>query len=143
MGFFEGRRAAGDDPDDDGEIDEVDELDEPRAAYVGGVVPIEAIIARTATAAVGLRGIVAYPDGFELRLTAWVRRPARGRRRGPFGWGSILLDPSELGAGDALPAELATSSMPTTSAKPHDEHSRSGPTWQARPTSRTRSSSST
>jgi hypothetical protein len=85
VGFFDGRRSARDELDDD---EEIDEIDEPRAAYVGGVVPVTAIIARTTTAAVAVRGIVAYPDGFELHLAAWVRRPRRrGPRRGRPSWG--------------------------------------------------------
>jgi len=101
VGFFDARRSARDELDDD------EEIDEPRAAYVGGVVPVTAIIARTATAAVAVRGIVAYPDGFELHLAAWVRRQRRSApRRGRANWGLILLDASELDDNDTLPAEF-------------------------------------
>jgi hypothetical protein len=107
VSFFEGRRAAVNAHDDDEEIDEIEDLDEPRSAYLGGVVAVEAVIARSETAAVAVRGIVAYPDGFEFRLVLWVRRPHnRGRRRLHPMWEPIMLEPLGLDPGGELPAEF-------------------------------------
>jgi hypothetical protein len=90
------------DPEDDDDFD--DDFDfEPQARYLGGVVPLELLIARSDAAAFGVRNLVAYPDGFELTLSAWVRKPARGRR-GRFHQ-SIILNPMDHD-GDDLPPEL-------------------------------------
>jgi hypothetical protein len=61
----------------------------------------------THAAAVAVRGIVAYPDGFEFRLVLWVRRPlSRGRRRGHPMWEPIMFEPLGLDRGGELPAEF-------------------------------------
>jgi hypothetical protein len=84
VGFFDRRRP---EPEDD-EPDDEDELDEPRATYLGGVVPIDALVARSESAAVAVRHVVAYPDGFEFTVEVWVRLPAPRRRP----WEPIMLE---------------------------------------------------
>ncbi len=45
---------------------------------------VEEIIGRSDDAAVAVRRITAFDDGFQLDLVAWLRRQARGRRRRRF-----------------------------------------------------------
>jgi hypothetical protein len=52
--------------------------------WTGGVVSFEAVIGRSDNAAIAVRRIVAFQDGFELELVAWVRRPSPQRRPGRF-----------------------------------------------------------
>jgi hypothetical protein len=83
MGFFQLPEPTDDDrfaEDDD------DEFDDPTAHWVGGVVPVEVVVARSDKAAVVVRGIVAYPDGFAFTLESFLHRSVRRRRRGhrPF-----------------------------------------------------------
>lgn len=101
MGFFEGRLPARDERDEDAE----DGVDEPPPAYLGGVVPREVLVARSETAAVAVRGLVAFPDGFELRLALWTRGPRH--RRGGHPWVPPTRPrPADLDEGAGLPDEL-------------------------------------
>lgn len=78
MGFFD-RSSDVEWPD----FDDSDDID--RAVYLGGVVPLETLIARSETGAVGVRSVVAYPDGFEFTVVAWRRRrPPQGDARRSF-----------------------------------------------------------
>jgi hypothetical protein len=56
----------------DGEVEEEEEpdaFDELRpASWIGGVVPLELVVSRSQQAAVVVRGLVAYPEGFESRF---------------------------------------------------------------------------
>jgi hypothetical protein len=108
VGFFDDRKAAldqGDDENDEGDGDL--DLEEPRAAYLGGVVPIEAVLAQSETGAIAVRGIVAYPDGFELQVVLWARPPSHGARRQRRGmWGAIAVDRSDLDGRDPLPPDF-------------------------------------
>jgi hypothetical protein len=74
MGFFEipPRDVAED-------LAEVDEEELVEARWLGGAVPLEELIAVSAEAAIGVRGVVAYRDGFRIEVVAWVRRPQRRR----------------------------------------------------------------
>lgn len=81
-------------PEDD---DSVDEL--TRGCWLGGIVPIEAIIGRSGKGAVGARGLVAYPDGFELEIVAWLHESSRWRR-GRLGHGDVMLAGSRFGPRD-------------------------------------------
>src|ERR1700722_6789236 len=85
MGFFEipPRR------DDEQEPPEEEELPEPR--WLGGALALEELIAVSEQAAIGVRGIVAYRDGFRLELLAWLRQPPPRRLRWMPG-GHIMLD---------------------------------------------------
>ena len=65
--------------EDDELAEENDEFDSP-SHFLGGVVPLELLIARSETAAVAVRSIVAYPDGFERTVVGHVRLPPRQRR---------------------------------------------------------------
>jgi hypothetical protein len=82
MGFFQLPEPSEDDrfaEDDD------DEFDDPSAHWVGGVVPVELVVARSEQAGVVVRGIVAYPDGFAFTLESFLHRSVkRSRRRRPF-----------------------------------------------------------
>jgi hypothetical protein len=80
-------------------------FDEPQSVFLGGVVPLELLIARSATAAVAVRSIVAYPDGFEFVLSAWMRRPVRQRRRGRM-YRPLLIDPMDLDGDGEIPDEF-------------------------------------
>lgn len=73
--------------------------------WLGGVVALESFIGRSDEAAVAVRRLVVFGDGFELDVVAWVRRPRR--RRGRF-QREILLSPREgsLDDGDSLRPEL-------------------------------------
>ena len=57
----------------------MDELQEGR--WLGGVVAVEEIIGASEQAAIGVRRIVAYRDGFQLDAVARIRRPERRCRR--------------------------------------------------------------
>ena len=78
MGFFDvPEREPGDDLDDE----EEDAFDDARpAAWVGGVVPLQLVVARSGDAAVVLYRIVAFPEGFELTLNTYVHRSVPRRR---------------------------------------------------------------
>lgn len=63
--------------------------DEPTDLHIGGVVPLEAVVARSQFAAVVLRNAVAFPEGFEVHVVSLVRRwpeelRSRRRRHAPF-----------------------------------------------------------
>lgn len=103
MSFFAHRRRPHDD-DEDESFDSLNDFTEPRGRYLGGVVPVELLAARSESAAVGIRGLVAYPHGFEFTVVAWVRspkRPRRGRRFRP----SILMSPMDF-EDDEMPDEF-------------------------------------
>jgi hypothetical protein len=76
MGFFDIPPLDEEDEELGAEIDEL-----PEGRWLGGVVPVEEIIGASEQAAIGVRRIVAYPDGFQLDVVAWVRKPERRRRR--------------------------------------------------------------
>ena len=88
MGFFD--LPEHDPEDDDLEPDEDEEFDDGRPGpWVGGVVPVELLIAQSEEAAVTVSRIVAYPDGFELTVNSYLRRSvrrARRRRHHPMMW---------------------------------------------------------
>ena len=48
--------------------------------WVGGVVPLEVVVARTDRAAIVLRGVTAYPDGFTLELSWHLHRSVKPSR---------------------------------------------------------------
>lgn len=100
MGFFDRRR---DSIDDEIEIEDDDALESP-AIHLGGVVPIEALLARSETAAAAIRGMVGYPDGFAFTLAVWVRTPVVRRRRRLLS--PIMLDPLEIEPGEEPPPEF-------------------------------------
>lgn len=79
VGFFDGRLSDADDVEDDAE------LDDAQGIYLGGVVPVEVLIARSESAAVAVQRLVGFPDGFELSVHAWVRAPVRRPGWGPTG----------------------------------------------------------
>lgn len=54
----------------------MDELQEGR--WLGGVVAVEEIIGASEQAAIGVRRIVAYRDGFQLDVVARIRSPSGG-----------------------------------------------------------------
>jgi hypothetical protein len=70
-------------PDDEvAEEEEPDGFDDLRpASWIGGVVPRELVVARSQQAAVVVRGLVAYPEGFEFTLQAFVHHSVRLKRR--------------------------------------------------------------
>ncbi len=86
MGFFEIPPR----PDDELAPPEEEELPEPR--WLGGALPLEDLIAVSEQAAVGVRGIVAYRDGFRLELLAWLRQPPPRRRRRWMPGSHIVVD---------------------------------------------------
>lgn len=95
------------DPENEGDTDDWFEDDEPQPAlYLGGVVPLEAIVARSETAAVALRGLIAYPDGFELTVSSWTRPQSPRERRRSRRWRPAFLGPMDLEPGEEIPAEL-------------------------------------
>lgn len=77
-------------------IDAVDEEELAKAdpPWVGGVVPLELLMARSEDGAVVLRSIVAFPDGFELCLQ--LSTPQRGFRDRDFCFGVIFPDGTRL-----------------------------------------------
>ncbi len=94
MGFFEIPPPEPDDLDSAAE----DEVTEPR--WLGGVVPVEELIGSSDRAAIGVRCLVAYRDGFSLSLVAWLRRrPPRALRQ--LGGGHIQLNPHRFGIREA------------------------------------------
>ena len=100
MPFFERPPREHDDEDDD-----FDNFVEPRRNHMGGVVAVELLLARSDTAVVAIRSIVAYPDGFEFTLTCWVRRHPRPRRPRRFRQ-PVLMHPMEVEDGEDLPPEF-------------------------------------
>ena len=70
MPFFERPEPPPEDEDieDDDDFDVLDETNR----YLGGVVPLELLLARSDSAAVAIRGVVAYPDGFELSVVTFT-----------------------------------------------------------------------
>ena len=83
--------------EDDEDLDEdVEDFDDFHSTYLGGVVPVELLVARSDAAAIAVRRIVAYPDGFEFTLDVWIRKPLRRRRRGLRFGSAILLDLDEI-----------------------------------------------
>jgi hypothetical protein len=77
-----------------------EEPEEPVAPrWLGGVLPVEELIARSGQAAVAVRRIVAFPDGFQLDVVAWLRRPRPLSRPGSGRWrgARIQLSPHPFG----------------------------------------------
>jgi hypothetical protein len=102
--FFE--RPQGEQDDDDESFDE--DFSDPHDRYLGGVVPLELLVARSDTAAIAIRNLVAFADGFEFNLKVWVRNPPRRRpgRRRPRFHGPILLELYDVADGEELPGEF-------------------------------------
>jgi hypothetical protein len=90
MGFFRVPDPAEDD-DIFGEDDDEFEFDAPSSKWVGGAVPLELLVARSDQAAVVVRNLVAYHDGFGFVMEAFLHPSVKlgRRRRGP----SIFHDP--------------------------------------------------
>ena len=76
MGFFDVPEP---EPEDD--LDDEDAFDDARpAAWIGGVVPLQLVVARSDEAAVVVSRVVAFPEGFELTLNTYVHRSVPRRR---------------------------------------------------------------
>ena len=79
MGFF-------DLPERDPEEDDVAAVDEnpfddlQPGPWVGGVVPLELVVARSDDAVVLIAGLSAFPDGLELTLKSYLRKGVRRSR---------------------------------------------------------------
>jgi hypothetical protein len=86
MGFFD--LPAGN-HDDEEDLDQTD--DDLPGRWMGGVVPLEAIIARSEIGAIAVCRVLGFPDGFELEVVAWLRKPPRPRRGHPFSQ-ALMLD---------------------------------------------------
>jgi hypothetical protein len=76
MGFFDELTFPGweDDSQDDLAFDQPEWFGSPRG-WLGGVVPLEVAVARSAKAAVFLTRFVAYPTGFSMTANALARSP--------------------------------------------------------------------
>jgi hypothetical protein len=115
VGFFEGMGFPEPEGDDEPEFDQPEWFGAPEG-WVGGVVPLELLVAKNEEAAVYVTGLVAYPVGFSLEVNTQVRsrRTARGMSYGWHGhhgmWPHDLTDVDEEGEGlrsvDDLPPEL-------------------------------------
>jgi hypothetical protein len=94
------------DPGEDLEIDEDDDgvTDLRPARWVGGVVPVELVIARSDEAAVVASRVSAYPDGFELTLVSFLSSSVKPRRRRNLHHPMMWHDTGE--PGEPLPDEL-------------------------------------
>jgi hypothetical protein len=78
LGFFDDLPSPwGDAEDEDEEEYEAPEWLEAPEDWLGGVVPVQALIARSESAAVYLSRIVAYPVGFEVTIDALTRARQR------------------------------------------------------------------
>ena len=99
MGFFDDVDLPEDEFDEE-DFDEPEWAGPPRG-WLGGVVPLELLVARSERAAVVATNLTAYPTGFEFRLRVLTRRtePAFDDAFGP-GWRSRRR------AGPGLPPEL-------------------------------------
>jgi hypothetical protein len=75
------------------------------AVYVGGVIPLEVLLARSGKAAVAVRGLIAYPDGFEFSLCTWLHPTVAARRRRSRHL-PMVLGPWEVEPGEELPPEF-------------------------------------
>jgi hypothetical protein len=105
--FFDERVRALAEDEDDEELEVEDPFGDDRGFWVGGIVPIEAVLGRSDIAAVVIRGVVAYPDRFDFTLLSWVRRLVGGReRRGRRGWRSPLMHHMHLEPGEEIPGEF-------------------------------------
>jgi hypothetical protein len=93
MPFFERPEPPPEDEDLEDE-DDVDLLDETNR-YLGGAVPLQLLLARSESAAVAIRGLVAYPDGFEFTVVTFTRRRPNGRRRRRRLMRPMLIHPFE------------------------------------------------
>lgn len=58
--------------------------DDRRVPYVGGVLPYVKVVAQTNDVAVVLTRVVAFPDGFEMQISRFVRGAARKVLRNSF-----------------------------------------------------------
>ena len=85
VGFFDLPDA---EPDEDDDYDDEDAFDGMRpAAWAAGVVPIELVIAKSEQAAVVVRQMAIYPDGFDLTVQSHLHRSVRpGRSRHWMMW---------------------------------------------------------
>jgi hypothetical protein len=102
LGFFDDLRSPwGDARDEEEEEYEAPEWLEAPGNWLGGVVPVQALIARSEAAAIYLSRIVAYPVGFEFTLDALTRNRQRGYAFDPMGWEGASPD-----IGEGLPEGL-------------------------------------
>ncbi len=83
------------------------EFDPGTSPWIGGVVPIELVLARSDEAAVVLRQVVAYPTGFDFTIEAFLHRSVPRRRRVPFGPRRHHQNPDEDVPDDFLRVGLA------------------------------------
>ena len=60
-------------------------------------MPVEELIGVSAQAAVGVRRIVAFPDGFQLELVAWLRTAPKWRPFPGYPRRQIILSADRLG----------------------------------------------
>ena len=83
MGFF-------DLPERDPEEDDIAAVDDDPfedlqpGPWVGGVVPLELVIARSDDAVILIAGLSAFPDGVELMLKSYLRKGVQRSRRNGF-----------------------------------------------------------
>jgi hypothetical protein len=87
--------------DEDLELDE-DQYEGPYSApWIGGVVALDLLVARSGQAAVVVNRMAAFPDGFSPTLEMYLHRPVKGRRNHahPMMW-------AEYGPARSVPDEL-------------------------------------
>jgi hypothetical protein len=74
MGFF-------DIPPPEQDEDDFSDLEEyPEGRWMPGILPLARFIGRSEQAAVGVGQLLVLPDGFEINVVAWLRRPPQRRR---------------------------------------------------------------
>jgi hypothetical protein len=93
LGFFDDLPPS-DEGEDDEEFRSPEWLEAPED-WLGGVVPVQALIARSESAAVYLSRIVAYPVGFEFSIDALTRTRQRGYAFDPM-WEREEGPPAEV-----------------------------------------------
>lgn len=114
MGFFEDIDLSWPSEDEPEEWAEPEWMGKPKG-WVGGVVPLELLVARSESAAVYVAKLVAYPSGFAFAVNTLVRQDGSAGALRHTAWDSGLgwpHDPDELGLGggparvEDLPPEL-------------------------------------
>jgi hypothetical protein len=73
VGFFDEQKPPDWEPEEEAEPEDPEWISPPRD-WVGGVVPLELLVASSEAAAVFVTHLVAYPTGFGFTLHAFVRR---------------------------------------------------------------------
>jgi hypothetical protein len=56
------------------------EFADSQSVWVGGVMPTQVLLARSDAAAVTLRGLAVFPDGFSFTVNTYIRRRSPGSR---------------------------------------------------------------